>query len=414
MNNHHTESQRRGALDGVKVLDWTMWQFGPVAAAMLGDMGADVIKIEALDGDVGRAVSSMESAQAGMPNGRNAYFETCNRSKRGIAVNLKTDEGREIIHKLVKHADVFIENFRNGVAERLAVDYDTLREINPMLVYGSASGFGTKGPDAAMPSLDACGQARAGLMMSATPEWAKHPVSVRGAPSDQIGGIILCLGVLSALLARQTQGVGQKVEVSHMSSTMWLQGLAIGMDLLIGDHMPALNRDNVRNYMYNIYRCKGGDWLRISNPQPKRYWRPFVEAMGLDYVLDEPKFQGVEDGAEVSPELLTLIEDRFTEKTYEEWDAIFRQYGFIYAKVQDVADLKNDPQVIANDYITDFDHPDIGAIKVCNFPVAFSETPSAIVRGAPELGQDTEAVLIDELGYDWDDIAHFQKVGAIL
>lgn len=406
--------QLQGALAGVKVLDWTMWQFGPVAASMLGDMGADVIKLEALDGDVGRAVSTMESAQAGMPNGRNAYFETCNRSKRGIAVNLKTDAGREIAHRLAAQADVLIENFRNGVAERLAMDYETLREINPMLIYGTASGFGTEGPDAGLPSLDACGQARAGLMMSATPDWAKHPVSVRGAPSDQIGGIILCLGILSALWARQSQGVGQKVEVSHMSSTMWLQGLAVGMDLLIGSHMPALNRDSVRNYMYNIYLCKDGSWLRISNPQPKRYWRPFVEALGISYALDDPRFQGVEDGAEVSPELLTLIEDTFKTRTYAEWDAVFRRYGFIYAKVQEIAELKDDPQVVANDYITDFEHPDLGAIKVCNFPVKFSETPSAIVRGAPELGQDTESVLIDELGYDWDDIARFQEAGAIL
>ena len=139
-----------------------------------------------------------------------------------------------------------------------------------------------------------------------------------------------------------------------------------------------------------------------------------MEALGIPQVLDDPRFQGVEDGAEVSPELLTLIEDTFATKTYAEWDAIFRQYGFIYAKVQSIRELRDDPQVIANDYITDFEHPDLGAIRVCNFPVAYSETPTAIVRGAPELGQDTEAVLIDDLGYDWDDIARFQEAGAIL
>ena len=403
-----------GPMAGLRVLDWTMWQFGPVAASMLGDMGADVIKIEALDGDVGRAVSSLESANAGMPDGRNAYFETCNRSKRGVAINLKTAEGREIAHRLVAGADVVIENFRNGVAERLGMDYETLREINPRLVYASASGFGTLGPDALMPSLDACGQARAGLMMSATPPWAKHPVSVRGAPSDQIGGITLCLGILAALWARETQGVGQKVEVSHMSSTMWLQGLAIGMDLLIGNHMPTLDRGNVRNYMYNIYLCKDGSWLRISNPQPRRYWRPFVTALGIEHVLDDERFAGVEDGAEVVPELLTLIEETFATRTYAEWDAIFREYGFIYARVQSVEELKDDPQVIANEYITGFEHPDLGDIRVCNFPVRYSETPAAVVRGAPELGQDTEAILIDELGYGWDDVARFQGAGAIL
>ena len=403
-----------GPLTGIRVLDWTMWQFGPVAASMMGDMGADVIKIEALDGDVGRAVARMESADAGLPAGRNAYFETCNRSKRGIAINLKTAEGREIAHKLVKGADVLIQNFRKGVAERLEMDYDTLKKINPRLIYASASGFGPEGPDAELPSLDGCGQARAGLMMSATPPWAKHPVSVRGAPSDQIGGITLCLGILSALLARQSQGIGQKVEVSHLSSTMFLQGLAIGMNLLSGQYMPTLNREDVRNYMYNIYQCKGGSWLRISNPQPARYWGPFVEALGIEYILEDPEIEGAQDGTAGSPELLKLIEDTFASKTYEEWDAIFREYGFIYARIQSIEELPEDPQVKANGYIADFDHPAIGPIQVCNFPVAFSETPATIRSGAPELGEHTEAILIDELGYDWSDIGTFQEAGAIL
>ena len=412
--NNGTNGTADGPLAGVKVLDWTMWQFGPVAASMLGDMGADVIKIEALDGDVGRAVARMESADAGLPAGRNAYFETCNRSKRGIAVNLKTAEGREILHKLVSGADVFIQNFRKGVAERLDMDYETLKAINPKLIYASASGFGPEGPDAELPSLDGCGQARAGLMMSATPPWAKHPVSVRGAPSDQIGGITLCLGILSALWAREARGVGQQVEVSHLSSTMWLQGLAVGMNLLTGQHMPTLNRESVSNFMYNIYQCKGGAWLRISNPQPARYWKPFVEALGIQHILEDPTIPGAEDGTVQSPELMKLIEDTFASKTFEEWDAIFRRYGFIYARIQTIDELPDDPQVIANDYITDFDHPDMGAVKVCNFPVAFSETPATIQSAAPELGQHTEDVLIEELGYDWEDIGRFQEAGAIL
>ena len=403
-----------GPLSGIRVLDWTMWQFGPVAASMLGDMGADVIKIEALDGDVGRAVARMESADAGLPAGRNAYFETCNRSKRGVAVNLKTQEGKEIIHRLVKDTDVFIQNFRKGVAERLDMDYETLKKINPKIIYASASGFGPEGPDAELPSLDGCGQARAGLMMSATPPWARHPVSVRGAPSDQIGGITLCLGILSALWARESKGVGQKVEVSHMSSTMWLQGLAVGMNLLTGQHLPGLNRDTVGNFMYNIYQCKDGSWLRISNPQPARYWKPFVEALEIEWILEDATLEGAQDGTAGSPELMRIIEDTFATKTYEEWDGIFRRYGFIYAKVQTIEELPNDPQVIANDYIADFEHPTIGPIKVCNFPVAFSETPATIRSGAPELGEHTESVLLEELGFDWSDIEKFQDAGAIL
>ncbi len=412
--NNGTNETHAGPLAGIRVLDWTMWQFGPVAASMLGDMGADVIKIEALDGDVGRAVARMESSEAGLPAGRNAYFETCNRSKRGIAVNLKTEEGREIVHKLVEGADVFIQNFRKGVADRLGMDYERLRGINPKLIYASASGFGPEGPDAELPSLDGCGQARAGLMMSSTPPWARHPVSVRGAPSDQIGGITLCLGILSALWARESKGVGQKIEVSHMSSTMWLQGLAVGMNLLTGQHLPMLNREAVGNFMYNIYRCKDGSWLRVSNPQPARYWEPFVEALDIEWVLEDRTLEGARDGSAGSPELLRIIEDRFASRTFEEWDSIFRRYGFIYAKVQSIEELPNDPQVVANDYITDFDHPAIGPIRVCNFPVAFSETPATIRSGAPELGEHTESVLIDELGLGWSDIEKLQNAGAIL
>ena len=135
-----------GPLKGIRVMDMTVWQFGPVSTAMMGDMGADVIKIEALDGDAGRGLWRASTMNMDLGEGRNAYFEACNRNKRGIAVNLKTEEGRQIIYKLVKEADVFVQNYRQGVAERLGVGYDTLHEINPMLVYGSANGYGPSGP----------------------------------------------------------------------------------------------------------------------------------------------------------------------------------------------------------------------------------------------------------------------------
>lgn len=403
-----------GPLKGIKVLDWTMWQFGPVASSMLGDMGADVIKIEALDGDVGRALARINNTMVTLEGDRNAYFETCNRNKRGLAVNLKTAEGKEIAYKLVKEADVFIENFRNGVAERLGMDYETLRKINPKLIYGSASGFGPKGPDAQLPSLDGCGQARAGLMMSATPAGVEPPNRVAAAVSDQMGGITLCLGVVGALMAREREGIGQKVEVSHLSSTMWLQGLYVGMTLLGGAYSSVVERTNPRNPMVNLYKTKDDRWLQMMNPQPARYWTDFVKAMGLDYLLEDPVLGDPDQIGEHGPELVVILDKRFATKTFKEWDAIFRELGFIYAKVQSVAELKDDVQVIANDYITDFDHPVLGQIKVCNFPVAFSETPTSIRREAPELGQHTETILVDELGYDWDDITRFQEAGAIL
>ena len=404
-----------GPMKGLRVLDWTMYQFGPVAASMLGDMGADVIKIEALDGDIGRGVARMSSRPIQLEGGRNAYFETCNRNKRGIAVNLKTAEGREVVHKLVAEADVFIENFRKGIPERLGMDYETLRKINPRLIYGSGTGYGPEGPDSAKPSLDGCGQARSGLMAAATGPGYTEPSYVAGAVSDQMGGIILCLGVVSALRARELTGVGQRVDVSHLSATMWLQGLAVSMHLLSGFYYRLTDRAAPMNPLVNAYECADGRWIQFMSAQFQRYWPDFATALGLEEYIDHPLTAAARGMSAGSPELTAIIAERFKTKPVDEWMEILGEYDdLIFAKVQTVEELRDDPQVIANNYITDFAHPVIGDVQMCNFPVTFSETPAGVWKEAPELGQDTEALLIEELGYDWDDIGRLQDAGAIL
>ena len=410
------DSEATGPLKGIRVLDWTMWQFGPMAGVMMGDMGADVIKIEALDGDAGRALARATSLTPTLPEGRNAYFEANNRNKRGIAVNLKSPEGREIVYKLVQNADVFIQNFRHGVSKRLEMDYDTLRAINPMLVYGSATGYGPKGPDAALPSFDGCGQARSGLMISATPSGWDEPVRISQGISDQMGAIMLCQGVLAALVARQIQGVGQKVDASHLSSNMWLQGMGMTMSLILDNRQfGAYDRKSTWNVLSNIYKCKDGRWIQLQHLQPDRYWESFMSALGLAELVNDPRFSEPEARTENREELVEIMDARFVEKTAAEWDRHFRETGeFIYAVVQSVNDLVDDPQVIANDYITTFDHPVIGPVKMCSHPNIYSETPSGIFKEAPELGQHTEEILVDELGYTWDEVTTLQDKGVIL
>ena len=406
-----------GPLKGIRVLDMTVWQFGPVSTAMMGDMGADVIKIEALDGDAGRGLWRASTLNMDLGEGRNAYFEACNRNKRGIAVNLKTEAGRRIIYKLVENADVFVQNYRQGVAERLGVGYDTLREINPMLVYGSANGYGPAGPDSHLPSFDGCGQARAGLMMSATEPDADYPTRISQGVSDQIGAIMMCMGVLSALVCRNQQGIGQKVDASHLSANMWLQGLGISMSLLNkGQTFGSYERESPTNPLSNVYKCKDGRCIQMMHLQPDPYWRPICHAMGLDDIIDDPRFTDMRARAENTVELVRIMDETFATKTLDEWDTIFREFDvdFIYAKVQSITDLKDDVQVVANDYITDFEHPVLGDVKMCNHPNIYSETPAGLWREAPELGQHTEQILIDELGYDWDDISELQEAGAIL
>ena len=406
-----------GPLKGIRALDMTVWQFGPMSAAMMGDMGADVIKIESLDGDAGRGLWRASTLNMDLGEGRNAYFEACNRNKRGIAVNLKTEAGREIVYKLAKGADVFVQNYRKGVAERLGVGYETLREINPMLVYGAATGYGPEGPDSHLPSFDGCGQARAGLMMSATPPGAEYPTRISQGVSDQMGAIMLCVGVLAALVCRNQQGVGQKVDASHLSANMWLQGLGISMSLLNeGRSFASFDRDAPTNPLSNLYKCKDGECIQLMHLQPDPYWLPLTDAMGLGAIADDPRFTDMRGRAENCVELVRIMDAKFAEKTADEWDALFRAYriDFIYAKVQAIEDLQHDVQVQRNNYITNFEHPVLGDVKMCNHPNLYSETPAGIWREAPELGQHTEEILIDELGYDWDGIRRLQDAGAIL
>ena len=323
-----------GPLKGIRVLDMTMWQFGPVSAAMMGDMGADVIKIESLDGDAGRGLWRASTLNMDLGEGRNAYFEACNRNKRGIAVNLKTEEGRQIIYKLIKNTDVFVQNLRQGVAERLGVGYDTLSEINPMLVYGSGNGYGPAGPDSHLPSFDGCGQARAGLMMSATPPGAEYPTRISQGVSDQMGAIMLCMGVLSALVCRSVQGIGQKVDASHLSANMWLQGLGISMSLLNnGQTFGSYDREAPTNPLSNLYKCKDGRCIQLMHLQPDPYWRPLARAMGLDDIIDDPRFTDMRARADNTVELVRIMDEKFASKTADEWDAVFREFevDFIYA-----------------------------------------------------------------------------------
>ena len=314
-----------GPLKGVRVLDWTIWQFGPVSAAMMGDMGADVIKIESLDGDSGRGLWRASNLNMDLGEGRNAYFETCNRNKRGIALNLKTEEGLQVMYKLVEGADVFVQNFRKGVAERLGVGYETLHELNPTLVYGSANGYGPSGPDAHLPSFDGCGQARSGLMMSATEPGAEYPTRVTQGVSDQIGAIMLCQGVLAGLVARHVQGIGQKVETSHLSANMWLQGMGMTMSLLNGGRdFRSYDREAPTNPLANLYKCGDGRCIQLMHLQPDRFWEPFMKVLGLDEYIDDPKFSEMAARAENAREIVKILDARFATRNADDWDGAFR------------------------------------------------------------------------------------------
>lgn len=415
-----SKAKTPAALHGIKVIDWTIWQFGPVAATMLGDLGADVIKIESLDGDPGRAVFAAGGVDRSLPAGRNAYFEANHRNKRCIALDLKTVEGVEVVRTLTGEADVFIQNFRQGVAERLGLGYEQLREINPRLIYASGSGYGPLGPDSAEPALDSAAQARSGLMFATGPDGAE-PYPVQGVVGDQIGGITLGWGILAALVARNIHGIGQRVDVSHLSSSIWLQGLAVSMGALTG-HKPdsEINlssnpaRQDAYNPLANHYQCLDGRWIMLANFQADRYWPDFARALDLGDLVSDPRFADTKARGENRRELIRILDATFAGRTYREWADILTTSGdFIFSPVQRLSELADDAQVVANGYIAEVEHPDLGPIRLADHPVRYSKTPSRIASVAPELGQHTEEVLL-ESGYTWDDITRLQDLGVIL
>src|ERR1700683_1986044 len=402
-----------GPLKGIRVLDWTIWQQGPVATVMLADLGAEVIKIEERDkGDPGRAIMAV----AGGPTergGRNFYFEANNRHKKSIALDLKRPEGQEIVHKLGAKRDVFVQNYRKGVAKRLVLDYETLRAQNPKLIYANSTGYGPEGPDSAEPSFDYLGQARLGVMYTHGVK-SDEPIFTTGGIADQMGAIMLAYGILAALLARERYGIGQQVDASHLGSMMALQGLNVSMRTIMGHEFGRNTRDEAFNPLWNHYRCADGKWLALAMLQPDRYWKDLCIAMNLSELAEDARFSDMKSRGKHAATLIPIFERKFIEKSRDEWMKILKAGGdFIYSVVNSVSDLPDDPQVKANEYIVDHEIPGIGKTNLLGMPVKLSETPGQPRGHAPELGEHTELLLTELLGYSWDDVARMRQANVI-
>ena len=391
-------------LDGIRVIDWTIWQQGPVCSAMLGDLGADVIKIEErVGGDPGRGMAKMSGID--MSDKPNFYFEANNRNKRGITVDLKKPEGREIVYKLVETADVFVQNFRKGVADRLGLGYAELKRINPRLIYATATGYGPEGPESGDPSFDQLGLARSGIMLAAG-EPDMPPLAIAGGIADQMGAIMLAYGVLAALLARERFGIGQAIDSSHLGSMMALQGLSVSARLMWGFAIPRMPRKYQANPLWNHYQCQDGRWICLGMLQPDRYWADFSRVIGRPELASDERFVDLRVRAANARAAIEILDAVFASKPLAEWMRILRAGGdFIFCQVNAVDDLPDDPQVRANDYVVDFDHPRFGPTQVIGLPVQFSETPGSIRLPAPEFGEHTEQILTELLGYSWEEVA---------
>jgi crotonobetainyl-CoA:carnitine CoA-transferase CaiB-like acyl-CoA transferase len=394
-------------LEGIRVVDWTIWQQGPVASVMLGDLGAEVIKVEErVGGDPGRGVLRAQGID--LSDRPNFYFEANNRNKLGITVDLKKPAGVEIVRRLADRADVFVQNFRKGVAGRLGLDAATLRARNPRLVYASATGYGPDGPESGAPSFDYLGLARSGIMLSAG-EPEDPPLAIAGGIADQMGAVMLAYGVLAALIARERTGRGQEVDASHLGSMAWLQGLGLSARLMLGRALPRQSRKYATNPLWNHYRCGDGEWLALSMLQADRYWAQLCTALEIPDAADDPRFKTMLDRMGNCGECIALLDAVFARRPRAEWlERLARGGDFIFSIVNAVDDLPNDPQMLLNGYVVPFEHPSFGTTRVVGVPVRLSETPGQIRLPAPEFGQHTEELLTGLLGYSWEEVGRLR------
>ncbi len=316
---------------------------------MLADLGADVIKLEErIGGDPGRGVLRASGIDLGsLPN---FYFEAHNRGKRSVALDLKKPEAKEIVLSLVDGADVFIQNFRPGAAERLGLDASVLRARNSRLIYASGSGFGRKGPDAERPCMDYLGLARSGIMNAVgSPE--DPPQSVQGAIADQAGATMLAFAIMTALFERERSGEGQEVDASLLGAMSWMQGLSVASRLMIGFEMIRFSRKSTFNPLWNHYCCADGKWIAFAMAQADRWWADLTRVIGAPELGTDERYATMADRGPHGEELIRIFDEIFATRPRDEWAKVLDEGGdFIWSVVNSVSDLPDDPQMRANDY----------------------------------------------------------------
>lgn len=387
-------------LDGIRVLDFTRYQQGPFSTVILGDFGAEIIKIEEPSGgDFGRRMWKE-------PDGFSAFWESLNRGKRSVTIDLKRPEGRYLAKKLAEQCDVVVENFRPGTMESWGLGYEALRAVNPKLVYGQATGWGTKGPMAKLPSFDQISQAYSGFAQHSGGGPGFRPEIPYPGIADQSGAMNFALGIMTALFVRERSGVGQKVEVSLLGTQLALQAPEIL-------HYLHFGQEHVREFraspIVGHFECSDGAWVMIVGIDQK-FWPRVAAALGLEHLIDQPEYARGYQRYLNRDALQAELESVFRSNTAAHWLERLRQQDVPASLVHDYAAMTQQEQPWANDYLVEQEHPRFGSQRVVGMHIQFSETPGEVGGAAPELGADTDAVLA-ELGLSEADRAKLAEDG---
>ncbi|MDO4284149.1 MAG: CoA transferase [Eubacteriales bacterium] len=390
------------ALQNLVVLDLTRVVAGPYAGSILGDFGAHVIKIEMPGGgDDSRGYGPYE-------HGESMYYANLNRNKKGITLNLKTEEGREILLKLVKKADILLENYRPGVMDKLGVGYEVLHEINPRLIYGQLSGFGSYGPYAQRPGYDIISQGMGGLM-SITGEKGGHPTRCGNAMGDMLGGMNLVIGVLAAVNARTMTGVGQRVDVSLVDSVVASLENAY-IRYFKSEKLPERNGNAYASIApYDTYRAKDG-MVIIACGNQKLYEKFCREVIGMPWMIEDERFLTVPLRVQNNEIQKKYIEEWSTQYNVSEIVDMALGKGIPAGPLYNVKQITEDQHIAgAREMFIEIEHPTIGKMKVNGNPVKLMDMMPRINCAAPTLGEHNKEILENMLGYTEEDLARFQE-----
>lgn len=397
---HPTEA----ALAGIRVLDLSRILSGPFTTMVLADLGADVVKVE-------NPRTGDDTRQWGPPfqGDEAAYFLSANRNKRGIALDLKSPEGREVALRLADQADVLVESFRPGTAERLGLGYADLAARNPRLVYASVSGYGQTGPWSSRPGYDAIAQAESG-MMSITGEEGGEPLRPGVATADIGAGMWAAIGILAALQARQSTGRGQQVDISLLDGQLaWLTYVAQGY-FATGQQPRPHGSAHPTIVPYQALPTADGHLMVAAGND--KLWQLLAKTIGCPDLVDDPRFATNPDRVRHRDQLIPLLEAALRERGQEEWAKLLKAAGVPCAPIATVADALGSPQAVARGMVTELDHPTIGRLRTTGSPIKLSGTPVSLRTAAPLLGQHTDEVLA-ETGYSAEEIIALHTTGAV-
>jgi crotonobetainyl-CoA:carnitine CoA-transferase CaiB-like acyl-CoA transferase len=394
-----------GALEGVRVLDLSTLVQGPQAGALLHDLGAEVIKVELPEvGDVGRHVKVIPEI------GHSAVFVACNRGKRSITIDLRTPEGKATLERLVAQSDVLLSNFKPGTLDEWGLSYEHLSTVNPRLIWAAGSYLGPVGPDAQREGADMVGQASGGIIATTGDDGG--PMTPVGALiADHCGSQNLSNGILAALYARERTGRGQRVDVSLVGGQIWAQASEYTHYLLSGDEAGRSNGGHpLVDALYGIFPTADGYIAIAGCPEP--LWPGMLRAVERPDLADNPRFGTYFSTPEIRAELREVFNEIFATRTTDEWVPRLAAEEQRFAPVRSQGEVAADPQIAANNYIVEVDHPEWGKKQMIGCPITMSDTPTRWGTEVAELGQHTEEVLL-EFDFSWEEISALREAGAL-